>query len=60
MSGLTLLFAWCHKIECTCGHSFTFSLGLCHRAVLIVFLGLLIPIAHIALVMNLVERFELE
>ena len=55
MASLALLFAWCHEVERALLQLLGGALVGCHRAVAEVLLCLLIPVAHVAVVVNLVE-----
>ena len=60
MSGLALLFAGCHKVDGACLQCLVGRLGLCHVAVGKVLSRLLIPVAHVAVVVNLIEGLQAE
>ena len=60
MAGLALLLAGRHKVEGALLQGLALGLGLCHRAVGVVLGGLLIPVAHIALVVDCIEGHEFE
>ena len=60
MTSLALLFARCHEVEGSGFHGLVGCFGLCHRAVGKVLWRLLVPIAHIAGMMNLIERNQRE
>ena len=55
MAGLALLLTGCHEVERSGIEGLYGCLGLCHVALLIVLSGLLIPIAHVARVVDLIE-----
>ena len=60
MAGLALLLAWSHEVQGALCQCLAFGLGLSHAAIGIVLGSLLIPVAHVALVVNLIEGYELE
>ena len=60
MAGLALLFAGSHEVERALGQCGSGILVGCHRALLEVLLGLLVPVAGVAGVVDLVEGYKLE